>query len=82
MPLGRTYRNSELIFRYMLQTNWLDRLTRVLFVEFLTYSASSNLFSFVTIIFEYCPTGYVSQNLNVSIHRIPHRKTSLKYNDS
>lgn len=70
MPLGRTHRNSAIVVHYILQSKWLDRLTRALFVEFLMYSSSSNLFNSVTVIFENSPTGYMLQDLHVSIGRI------------
>lgn len=43
-----------------LQTsNWIDRQTRAIFVEFTVYNPNINLFSYCTILFEFLPTGNI-----------------------
>ncbi|XP_056639345.1 polycystin-2-like [Diorhabda sublineata] len=61
-PLGRTMRNSYINFRFYKRNVWIDERTRCLFIEFLTYSANSNLFNNVKIIFEISPSGYILPN--------------------
>lgn len=82
--LGRTYRNSVIVLHYLVWTNWLDRLTRSLFIEILLYSPNSNLFNSIRITVEFCTTGYLLRDLNVSINmqirsiqrNVPIRQTS------
>lgn len=39
------------------KTDWLDRRTRAVFLEFAIYNAQENLFSIATILIEFLPTG-------------------------
>lgn len=68
-PLGRTQRNSIIVLQYLALTNWVDRHSRALFIEFLLYSPNSNLFNFIRILFEFSSSGYILHTLDVSIDR-------------
>lgn len=67
MNLGRNLNNTYYIIKLMKQSNWLDRRTRVVFVEFLTYNANQNLFSAVTLIFERTATMKLTVSHSVNI---------------
>ncbi|XP_060132445.1 polycystin-1-like protein 3 [Zootoca vivipara] len=50
--LGRNKSYATRTLRYLEQNNWLDRNTRVAFIEFVVYNANVNLFCAVTLILE------------------------------
>lgn len=66
MNLGRNLNNTYYIIKLMKDSNWLDKRTRVVFVEFLTYNTNANLFSAVTLIFERSATMKLIVSHNVS----------------
>ena len=43
--------------KFLQESNWLDRYTRAIFIEFTVYNPSSNLFCLVTLLTEIIPTG-------------------------
>lgn len=52
----------------MKSNSWLDKRTRVVFVEFWTYNANQNLFSAVTVLFERTATQNMIVTDNVGIY--------------
>ncbi|CAI5782253.1 kidney disease 1-like 3 [Podarcis lilfordi] len=50
--LGRNKSYAKRTLRYLERNNWLDRSTRVVFIEFVVYNANVNLFCAVTLILE------------------------------
>lgn len=55
--LGRTYREAQDILDELQAMHWIDKHTRVLFVEFNLWNPNTNLFSFITISLEFLITG-------------------------
>ncbi|CAH1260732.1 unnamed protein product [Diabrotica balteata] len=68
--LGRTLTNSIININYLTRNKWIDDLTKGLFIEFLLYSANSNLFNSVKILFEISSTGYIQQKYMVRTARL------------
>ncbi|KAG5884810.1 hypothetical protein JTB14_019495 [Gonioctena quinquepunctata] len=68
--LGRTWTNSIININYLYRNNWIDRYTRCLFIEFLMYSANSNLFQSVQVAFELSTTGFILTMYNVRTARL------------
>lgn len=64
--LGRTLHNTYANFIHFLKKYWLDRNTRSVFIEFLTYNVNYNIFNAVRLIFEQSATGYSVKTINVS----------------
>lgn len=65
--LGRTLKNSLTNVKYLVRHRWIDERTRIIFIEFLTYSANTNIFNSVTVIFELSLSGYIRSVFDVSI---------------
>ncbi|KAG5883388.1 hypothetical protein JTB14_012738 [Gonioctena quinquepunctata] len=63
--LGRNLKNSLLNAEYIHRNHWVDRYTRCLLIEFIMYSANSNLFQSVRVSFEMATTGYYLTEYNV-----------------
>jgi hypothetical protein len=47
-------------------TYWIDRFTSAVFAEFATYNPNINLFAYVTILFEFLPTGNVLKSIDIN----------------
>ncbi|XP_038068022.1 uncharacterized protein LOC119737627 [Patiria miniata] len=54
----------------MYQEAWIDRYTRVLFIEFSVYNAQTNLFSFINLMVEILPTGGSYPNYRIDVLRL------------
>jgi hypothetical protein len=50
--LGKGSKTAQLVLDQLFRTNWIDRLTRAVFVEAVIYNANVNLFSCLRIIIE------------------------------
>jgi polycystin 1L2 len=50
--LGKSLKTAQLVLDQLFRTNWMDRLTRAVFVEAAIYNANVNLFSCLKIIIE------------------------------
>ncbi|XP_022905275.2 polycystin-2-like protein 1 [Onthophagus taurus] len=59
---GRTLQNAYYNLNEIAEENWINRFTRVVFIEFWAYNANTNLFSIITICFEFHPTGCVAKS--------------------
>uniref|UniRef100_A0A6P7FCZ9 Polycystic kidney disease protein 1-like 3 n=1 Tax=Diabrotica virgifera virgifera TaxID=50390 RepID=A0A6P7FCZ9_DIAVI len=68
--LGRTLRNSIINTDYLSRNKWIDKFTKGLFIEFLLYSANSNLFNSVQILYEISSTGYIQHKFMVRTARL------------
>lgn len=55
--LGNNPLETEVLLQELKSNAWIDKYTRVMFLEFNTWNPNTNLFSFVTISFEYLITG-------------------------
>lgn len=55
--LGRSFSNTQTVLRYVRKSNWIDRRTTVVFIEFAVYGVDANLFNVVTITAERTPFG-------------------------
>jgi hypothetical protein len=64
--LGRTLEKSLAVFRFLARHNWLDQLTRAIFIEFTTYNANTNLFNVVNLMVEMSAEGAVRLSQDVS----------------
>ncbi|KAJ6636349.1 NADH dehydrogenase (ubiquinone) 23 kDa subunit [Pseudolycoriella hygida] len=63
--LGRTLANSLLVVEFIKKQHWIDRQTKVVFIEFTTYGADSNIFNVVTLIAEQTAIGYFELSYNI-----------------
>ncbi|XP_022101807.1 uncharacterized protein LOC110985237 [Acanthaster planci] len=54
----------------MYKEAWIDRYTRVLFIEFSVYNAQTNLFSFINLMLEILPTGGSYPNYRIDVLRL------------
>ncbi|KAJ9586325.1 hypothetical protein L9F63_020033, partial [Diploptera punctata] len=57
--LGRTLKNSLLVFNFLTENNWFDQLTRAVFIEFTLYNANRNIFNIVTLLVEMSSFGAI-----------------------
>lgn len=57
--LGESFEETEAMLNYLQDNNWIDSLTRVVFVEFNILNGNTNLFNLVKIAFETPPSGGV-----------------------
>lgn len=64
-PLGRNLKNSLINLKYLKKHKWLDRRTRAVFVEFLTYNPNVNLFNSVMLVFEINSAGHIRSKIEV-----------------
>ena len=55
--LGETLEEATAMAKKLRQTNWVDQYTRALFAEFAILNANSNLFTMITLVFEFPPIG-------------------------
>ena len=55
--LGETLEEAAATVNRLRQTNWADQYTRAVFAEFAILNANSNLFTMVTLVFEFPPIG-------------------------
>ena len=55
--LGDTIEEAIARVERLRQTNWVDQYTRAVFMEFAILNANSNLFTMVTLVFEFPPIG-------------------------
>jgi hypothetical protein len=46
-------------FQVMQTTNWIDRQTRAVFLEYSLFNPNINLFSYCIVLFEFLPTGTI-----------------------
>ena len=53
--INQSYEDIQKLF----ESQWIDRNTRSLFVEFTLYNPNINLFAFCSILFEFLPTGNI-----------------------
>ncbi|KAK9730265.1 Polycystin domain [Popillia japonica] len=70
--LGRNLVNAYYTVERLLTKKWIDKLTRVLFVEFWTYNANQNLFNTVKVVLERSATQYVAQSTEIYTSRLMH----------
>lgn len=68
--LGRTRQNAIMVLNYLRRTNWIDHLTRALFVEVNFYNANQNLFNILTLIIEKSATGNFLTSYSVSFNNV------------
>ncbi len=47
------------------QSNWIDKRTRAVFIEFTLYNPNLNLFSFCEMLFEILPSGNILPSVNI-----------------
>ncbi|KAK3907830.1 Polycystic kidney disease protein 1-like 2 [Frankliniella fusca] len=66
VDLGRVNLNAEIELRYMATKGWLDRRTRGVFIEFVLYSPSTNIFCDVFLFLERTPASYFHFSSKVS----------------
>ena len=57
--LGIRKETANTMVQYLKSTRWLDRLSRALFVEFNLYNPNTNLFTVVSLLFEFPNSGGV-----------------------
>ncbi|XP_070543336.1 polycystin family receptor for egg jelly-like isoform X3 [Ptychodera flava] len=57
--LGSSAEDALRVIEEITESQWFDHNTRAVFVELTVYNAQSNLFSVVTLLFEYSSTGSV-----------------------
>lgn len=71
--LGRTLYNSYFNLKYIIEKQWIDKETRAIFLEFLSYNANYNVFNSVTLILEKTAAGYyaVSHLVRCKMHNLP-----------
>ncbi|KAJ0004973.1 hypothetical protein NQD34_011187, partial [Periophthalmus magnuspinnatus] len=55
--LGRTKDESQVILKELISNLWLDRGTRVVFIDFSTYNANINMFCVIRLVVEFPATG-------------------------
>jgi hypothetical protein len=55
--LGESLKTAESVVEILESSNWLDRYTRVMFVEFNVWNPSTNLFNLVILSFEFFEHG-------------------------
>ncbi|CAL9688200.1 unnamed protein product [Knipowitschia caucasica] len=55
--LGRTKDESSEVLRELISNLWLDRGTRVVFIDFSTYNANINMFCVIRLVVEFPATG-------------------------
>ena len=55
--LGSSVTESNAIIGKLMEMNWVDQLTRALILRINLYNANSNLFSMVSVAFEFPPSG-------------------------
>ncbi|CAF0730830.1 unnamed protein product [Adineta steineri] len=70
VSLGRTHEKGATIIRELRSQNWLDQLTRAVFIDFSLYNANVNLFISVTLSFEMTSMGSVIQDYQIKIFRL------------
>ncbi|CAF0958355.1 unnamed protein product [Adineta ricciae] len=70
VSLGRTYDKSRTVLAELRSQNWLDQLTRAIFIDFSLYNANVNLFVSVTLSFEMTSMGSVIQDYQIKIFRL------------
>lgn len=70
VSLGRSYEKSRAILEELRSQNWLDQLTRAIFIDFSLYNANVNLFVSVTLSFEMTSMGSVIQDYQIKIFRL------------
>ncbi|CAH1271105.1 PKD1L3 [Branchiostoma lanceolatum] len=64
---GKSRDSAMRTIAYLYSNNWIDRNTRVVFLEFALYSANVNLVCIVTYLFEFTPIGTVIPTSWISI---------------
>lgn len=55
--LGNDYSSAESTLSNLRETNWIDRYTRAVFVEFNMYNPNVNLWGVSLYLLEFIPTG-------------------------
>lgn len=65
-PLGRTAINHRKVMQYLVKTDWFTNQTRFLFVDFVGYNPSANLFNIVCLMMQASMSGDVSKFYTVS----------------
>ncbi|XP_077787790.1 polycystin-1-like protein 3 isoform X2 [Podarcis muralis] len=68
--LGRNKSYAWRTLRYLERNNWLDKSTRVVFIEFVVYNANVNLFCAVTLILEANGIGALFSKSELQILRL------------
>ncbi|XP_055507888.1 polycystin-1, partial [Leucoraja erinacea] len=63
--LGRTKEQSNRTLWHLRESNWLDRKTRVVFVEFTQYCPNVDLYSVVTVLIEFPLLGGVFTTIDI-----------------
>ncbi|XP_060529999.1 polycystin-1-like protein 2, partial [Cylas formicarius] len=76
-PLGRTIKNSYINMQYLKRKNWLDLLTRAVFLEFLTYNPNCNVFNSIRVVFEISATGLVEKKLEIQTRKLLFLKSEV-----
>ena len=70
VSLGRTHEKAASVLHELRSQNWLDQLTRAIFIDFSLYNANVNLFIAVTLSFEMTAMGSVIQDYQIKIFRL------------
>ncbi|UJR29011.1 hypothetical protein I4U23_010229 [Adineta vaga] len=70
VSLGRTHEKAAAVLHELRSQNWLDQLTRAIFIDFSLYNANVNLFVSVTLSFEMTSMGSVIQDYQIKIFRL------------
>ncbi|XP_052132578.1 polycystin-2-like isoform X2 [Frankliniella occidentalis] len=70
VDLGRVNLNAEIELRYMSRHGWLDRRTRGVFIEFILYSPSTNIFCDVFLFLERTPASYFHFSSKLYAYRL------------
>lgn len=69
-PLRTRLEELQMEMDRLKQSNWIDKGTRVLFIEFAVSNVQVNLFATVTIIAEFMPGGGVVPNERIDVFRL------------
>nr|KAG5687377.1 hypothetical protein BaRGS_019881 [Batillaria attramentaria] len=68
--LGTTYNQTLSILQQLSASEWLDRRSRALFMEFTVYSAARDLFSCITLLLEFPISGGVLASHSINTQRL------------
>ena len=63
--LGYTKRSALRVIHNLQNNSWIDEKTRAVFIEFMIFDSSTNLFSAVTLLFEALPLGGVTTSKRI-----------------
>ena len=61
---------SKAIIQELNQNRWIDKQTRVLFLEFTVYNPFVNLFCWTNVVFEYLPEGGIIPSIIIKVFKL------------